>query len=131
MGHLISRELKLLNEQKPIETIPYEKKTWVKSDVVEMLTIKALENDLKPKYLITLANCESSLDPSVQSKYIQPYGREESYGLFQIHTRAHTNITVEEAKDPEFNTDWAIQEIKRGKAPQHWVHCNKIAKQYS
>lgn len=103
------------------------KKTWVKSEIIEMLAYKAIENDIKPKYLIALANCESSLNPTVQSKFKQSYGQERSFGLFQIHVQAHKSVTVEQAKDPVFNTEWAIEEIKKGKAPRHWVRCHKVA----
>lgn len=93
-----------------------------------MLSYKAIENNIQPKYLIKLAECESSLIPDIQSNFKQSYGREKSFGLFQIHLKAHTNVSVEQAKDPLFNTQWAINEIKKGKAPQHWVHCHKVAK---
>lgn len=122
---LIIRDI--LDLQK-VKTIPYTpKKTWVKSEVIQMLAEKAIENNLSPKYLIALANCESSASTTIQSRAIQKYGREQSYGIFQIHTYAHKNITPEMAKDPIFNTNWAIEEIKKGKAPQHWVRCHKVA----
>ena len=92
-----------------------------------MLAEKAIENNLSPKYVIALANCESSASTTIQSRAIQKYGREQSFGIFQIHTYAHKNITPEMAKDPIFNTNWAINEIKKGKAPRHWVHCHKVA----
>ena len=111
-----------------VEKKEYQHKTkWVKSDIVEMLAYKAIENNISPKYLIALADCESSLIPDIQSKYIQSYGREKSFGLFQIHVKAHKDVSIEEAKDPIFNTEWAIREIKEGKAPRHWVHCHKKA----
>jgi hypothetical protein len=102
-------------------------KNWVKSEVIKMLAEKAIENDIQPKYLIALANCESSASTTIQSQAIQKYGREQSFGIFQIHTYVHKDITPEMAKDPIFNTDWAITEIKKGKAPQHWVTCHKQA----
>lgn len=112
-----------------IKRIDYsQKKHWVKSDIIEMLSYKAIENNIQPKYLIKLAECESSLIPDIQSNYIQSYGRELSFGLFQLHVKVHKDISIEQAKDPIFNTQWAINEIKKGKAPQHWVHCNKVAK---
>ena len=122
---LIIKDIIKLQE---VKTIPYTpKKTWVKAEVIQMLAEKAIENNLSPKYVIALANCESSASTTVQSRAIQKYGREQSFGIFQIHTYAHKNITPEMAKDPIFNTDWAITEIKKGKAPQHWVRCHKVA----
>ena len=122
---LIIRDI--LDLQK-VKAEPYTpKKTWVKSEVIQMLAEKAIENNLSPKYVIALANCESSASTTIQSRAIQKYGREQSFGIFQIHTYAHKDITPEMAKDPIFNTNWAIEEIKKGKAPRHWVHCHKVA----
>jgi uncharacterized protein YifN (PemK superfamily) len=116
-------------ELQKIKAEPYtpRPKTWVKSEVIQMLAEKAIENNLSPKYVIALANCESSASTTIQSRAIQKYGREQSFGIFQIHTYAHKHITPEMAKDPIFNTNWAIEEIKKGKAPRHWVHCHKVA----
>ena len=36
---------------------------------------------------IAVAGCESGFK-MIQSHHIQPYGREESFGIFQIHARA-------------------------------------------
>lgn len=120
--------IKDILELQKIKAEPYTpKKTWVKSEVIQMLAEKAIENNLSPKYLIALANCESSASTTIQSRAIQKYGREQSFGIFQIHTYAHKNITPEMAKDPIFNAEWAITEIKKGKAPQHWVRCHKVA----
>lgn len=111
-----------------IKEIPYvKKKTWVRSEVIKMIAYKAVENNLNPKYVINLALCESGASSTIQSRAMQKYGREQSFGVFQIHTYAHKNISVAEAIDPEFNTDWAIKEIKKGKAAQHWVACHKKA----
>ena len=102
-------------------------KRWVKGEVIEMLKEKAIENNINPTYLVKLAMCESSASSTMQSKFTQPYGREQSFGLFQIHTKVHKNVTVSQAKDPLFNAEWAITEIKKGKASRHWVHCHKVA----
>ena len=40
-----------------------------------------------PRTALAVAECESSLR-MVQSNHIQPYGREESFGVFQVHARA-------------------------------------------
>lgn len=37
------------------------------------------------QYAVEIAKCESGLDPKIQSHHILSYGREESFGLFQIH----------------------------------------------
>ena len=40
-----------------------------------------------PALALKIAQCESGFK-MIQSNQIQPYGREESYGIFQIHARA-------------------------------------------
>ena len=107
--------------------VDYKKTHWVKSEVIEMVKAKAIENNINPKYLLELGRCESSLNHKAQSNFMQYYGREQSYGLFQIHIKVHKNVTVEQATDPVFNTNWAITEIKKGKAARHWVRCHKVA----
>ena len=96
--------------------------------MVIIVAQKAIEHNLDARYMAKLANCESSLIPTKRSDFIQPYGREESYGLFQIHTRVHKNVSVAQAKDPVFNAEWTAKEIKKGKAASHWVTCHKVAK---
>ena len=125
---IINQANKLYVDNQVPEFTPLPKhKTWVKGDVKQMIKLKAIENNLNPNYLVKLADCESSLNPKVQSKFMQSYGREQSFGLFQIHLKAHKNITVQQALDPVFNTTWAIEQIKKGKAPRYWVHCHKVA----
>ena len=113
---------------KEVKEVPYTpKKTWVKSEVIKMLAEKAIENDIKPKYLIELIRCESDFVPNVRSKgYLKSGKRENSWGLGQANLDVH-DLTIEQATDPEFNIDWTIKHIKDGKAPQMWVRCHKVA----
>lgn len=44
-----------------------------------------------PNTAVAIAECESHFRPAVQSGHILSYGREESYGIFQIHAKVwHT-----------------------------------------
>lgn len=40
-----------------------------------------------PETAVAVAQCESGFR-MVQSNHVQPYGREESWGIFQIHAKA-------------------------------------------
>lgn len=40
-----------------------------------------------PELALAIAQCESGFK-MIQSHHMQPYGREESFGIFQIHARA-------------------------------------------
>lgn len=44
-----------------------------------------------PRTAYLIAQCESSLK-MVQSNYMQSYGREESWGVFQIHAKAWDGV---------------------------------------
>lgn len=69
--------------------------------------------------------CESRFDSDIQSHYYQDYGREESFGLSQIHLRAHPHITVEQATDPVFALEFLAEHIKSDDVDHMWVNCYK------
>ena len=39
----------------------------------------------QPELAVAIARCESGLVPDIQSHHMQEYGRERSFGLFQVH----------------------------------------------
>lgn len=59
---------------------------------------------------LAIAKCESGLDPTVQSQHILSYGREQSYGLFQIHAPDWDNDAKRLHLD-DYRTD-VIENIK-------------------
>lgn len=70
--------------------------------------------------------CESRFQEG-QSRYTDstgPNGREDSWGIPQIHLPDHPTITREQAQDPLFAIDWAGSEFAAGRAWQ-WS-CYKI-----
>lgn len=42
-----------------------------------------------PNTAVAIAKCESGLDADIQSHHTLSYGREQSYGVFQIHAKDH------------------------------------------
>lgn len=71
--------------------------------------IKQEIKDTFPEYpdvAVAIATCESHLR-MVQSNHVQPYGREESFGIFQIHARDHEQ-TAKRLGLEDYKTD--IQE---------------------
>jgi len=42
-----------------------------------------------PNTAVAIAKCESGLSKDIQSHHTLSYGREESYGVFQIHSKDH------------------------------------------
>lgn len=60
---------------------------------------------------LAIAKCESRFNP-LAVNYNPP--KEISVGVFQINTLAH-GIPVEQAKNPWFNINWAIDRMAEGK----------------
>lgn len=65
------------------------------------------------------AFCESSYDAGAVGD------KSSSYGVFQIHLPAHTDISKEKALDPWFAIDWAAQQFAAGKASM-WTCWRKL-----
>ena len=63
---------------------------WTRERIIEEIRATFPE---APNTAVAIADCESSFK-MVQSHHIQPYGREESFGIFQIHARAHHGNAV-------------------------------------
>lgn len=72
--------------------------------------------------------CESSFDPDLQSAVIDQKGRREpSYGLAQIDLDYHPEVTIKQAKDPDFALDYIASRFAKGQQNQ-WT-CYTILKQ--
>lgn len=78
--------------------------------------------------LYTTLQCESmgftAFGQSLIPKAGGPNGREDSWGLAQIHLPDHPAITRQEAMDPAWAIDWAAQEFALGNA--HWWTCYRL-----
>jgi soluble lytic murein transglycosylase-like protein len=65
----------------------------------------AKKYSVDPSEMRAVINCESGFDPSTQSMVPAPSGpngREDSWGLAQIHLPAHSDISRAQAVDPDF-----------------------------
>lgn len=87
-------------------------------------TIEALVRTTKATYGLTddfynTLKCESDGWQNVQS-YIPhaagPNGREDSWGVVQIHLPDHPEVTKEEALDPKWAVEWAAKQFAAGDA---------------
>lgn len=70
--------------------------------------------------------CESSASTTRQSEHLDPTGpngREDSWGLVQIHLPAHPDVSREEATDPDFALVFMAKNFARGEAvrQQMWT----------
>lgn len=73
----------------------------------------------------SLIRCESSGNPLAHALT----QKEDSWGVSQINLLAHTNITKEQATDPDFAIDFMAKHIASGDAPRMWYTCYKKATQ--
>lgn len=99
--------------------------------IVEELTVeekirhKAVEYGVNPDHALAVANCESGLVPQQSNLHNSFTGqRERSYGIWQINTRYNPEVTIEQAMDIDWSTDWAMERLKDGK--WHLWSCSKI-----
>lgn len=64
-----------------------------------------------------VVDCETAgtFDPSIQSRHILPDGsREQSFGLAQINLPANPEISLAQAKDPDFSLDFLARALSKG-----------------
>lgn len=73
------------------EELPKE----VRIEVVYNWTPERIEEEIRkvfwedPDTAVKIAKCESGLDADIQSHHTLSYGREQSFGVFQIHAPDH------------------------------------------
>ena len=82
-------------------------------------------SEAKIGQIVATIECESQFQ-NVQSNCRYKTGeREESYGVSQIHLKAHPNITKEQALDIEFAVDFIVSEFKKGNE-RKWTCWTKL-----
>lgn len=98
-----------------------EPKTTSPSDISALITKYAIKYDVSESLMHKLVSCESGYNPII----VNSNAREFSVGLSQINLKAHTNITREQAENPDFALDFMASNIKKGYAKTMWVTCSK------
>jgi hypothetical protein len=78
--------------------------------IIAYIKQKALEAKIEPSEIIRTLTCESHLDPQAIGD------KGTSYGLSQIHLPAHPEITKDQALDPRFAVDFAVDAFSHGEA---------------
>jgi len=53
--------------------------------------------------------------------------REQSFGLVQIHLPAHTNVSKEQALDPEFAIDFLAKNLAQGRGAMWSCYKSHVA----
>jgi hypothetical protein len=110
-----------------LETIPHETE-----ETARRITYLYEQAGEYADVLAKIAWCESMWF-NVQSQVQQDYGTELSFGIFQLSV-IHHDITVEQALDPYFSIDYAIELYKKeGEKPWYGYrngHCTNGLPEY-
>lgn len=88
------------------------------------VTIEQRVLQMQEKYnlddsFVRTMQCESAGWLNIQSMIPAvggPNGREDSWGVAQIHLPSHPSITRAQALDPEFALEWSAKQFKAGNA---------------
>ena len=88
---------------------------WNEARIEKEIQEKAEHYNVSASEMNRVIQCESTGSTTIQSWQIQPYGRELSFGLVQIHLPAHPNITKEQAIDPTFAIDFLAKNFAEGR----------------
>lgn len=95
----------------------------------EMIREKARANNLNENKVIFIARCESQLKlDAVGDGYLTCAKTKtpmRSRGLWQINQCGHPEITDEQAFDPVWSTNWAIDVFQKGNETKEWQRCTK------
>lgn len=92
-----------------------------KGGYMVMANLYAKQYDVSARKMKETIKCESSWNPDAENET----SRELSYGLSQINTKAHTNITEEQAKDPEFAIKFMAENFSKNKENMWTCYRNK------
>lgn len=102
------------------EIAPQSTKVY-KNDISYLINKYSQIYGVSPVIMARIIACESTNNPNARNLT----EREESYGLVQINLLAHTNITIEQATNPEFAIEFLAKNFNN--APKMWVTCYKKA----
>lgn len=86
------------------------KTSWTVDEVKELTNYYADEYGVSRKTMNTIISGESGYI------YDLPGDHGTSWGACQIHLPDHTDITKEDAMNPDFCLDWTANQIKQGRA---------------
>lgn len=107
------------------------------SSVEDQIKFYAQKYAIDPDKYFALVSCENKeLDPNAQSNLTYKFSdpsrgikkgqREQSYGLLQIHSPDHQDITIAQMTSADFSLDWGAREIAAGHA-WNWKICGARA----
>lgn len=112
----------------PAQTITYERQE-VDMSIPALISRYSALYEVSEGIMWKVINCENrDLDPKLQSYHPDPTGpngREDSWGIVQIHLPSWKGqITWEQATDPEFSIRFLAQKLAEGKG--HLWTCYRL-----
>lgn len=87
---------------------------------------EAIAYGVDPQLALKVAKKESDYIPDKQSHYPDtsgPNGKEDSWGVFQIHLPDHPDVTRDQALDWKFNVEWAMKTMAHDGGCTQWSTC--------
>lgn len=84
--------------------------------------------DVPEELMKKIIKCESGFNPSIQSEVPDktgPNGREDSWGLAQIHLPDHLGTTKEQATDIDYALNFLASNLKKGRGGM-WTCFKKL-----
>lgn len=116
----------------PVEVIETREKTWTPRDVEVLAENTARLHGISVYTFVETMKRESAGFTVIDGQsYIPangPNGREDSWGVAQIHLPSHPEITREQAQDPEWALEWAANEFKNGRASK-WTEYRHLSRE--
>lgn len=94
-------------------------------DIDQLITLSSTKEGINREHFYKTLECESAgfTDVAIQS-YVPdptgPNGREDSWGLAQIHLPDHPDVSREMAQNPSFAIPYAAHLFKEN---PHYFHC--------
>lgn len=85
------------------------------SDLIQEYSVKY---NVSAYLMSKVVQCESH-GVNGQSEFLDPTGpngREDSWGIVQIHLPAHPEVTKDEALDREFSIEWMAKKFSEGQS---------------
>lgn len=87
------------------------------ASTTELIALTAIKYGIDPKLALLVSWKESHWNTSA----VGDYGT--SFGMWQIHNPKAKGLTVNQAEDPVFSTNWAMQTMVQDKGCREWSTC--------
>lgn len=114
------------NEPVIAETVAVESPS-TPGTIEDLIRLKAHSNNLNEEKIIFIAKCESQIKPrSIGDGHLtcsRTGNPMRSRGIWQINDCGHPEIYDEQAFDPVWSTDWAMEVFKKGEEEKEWKRC--------